>query len=93
MHASVTIAQLSAILIMTVLRSCAYIQRENRNDINDPDLVEGYELDWLAKDLKGCQRWEVIAKPENDNESSGESTGAALGVMKTRARLARLSNG
>lgn len=59
MHPSVTIAQLGAVLIMTILRSCARIQREGRNDIEDPDEIEGYELDWLAKDLKGCQSWEI----------------------------------
>ncbi|KAI5843803.1 hypothetical protein DFP73DRAFT_513616, partial [Morchella snyderi] len=129
MHPSVTIAQLGAVLIMTVLRSCARIQREGRNDIEDPDEIEGYELDWLAKDLKGCQSWEIntgrvevssanakrvwspsqASPPQNSDDKHSDavslappsdeedfdhdvSANAASAVMRTRARLARLSH-
>ncbi|KAH0605607.1 uncharacterized protein H6S33_004829 [Morchella sextelata] len=59
MHATVTVVQLGAILIMTAIRSCAHIQRNDKNDILDPLQVEGHELEWLAKDLHGCTAWEV----------------------------------
>lgn len=93
MHSSVTLAQLGAILIMTLVRSFGHITREDHNDIINPEQVEGYELDWLVKDLKKCETWEVITGPmEPVDATSAEITpNAAMGVMKARARLARLS--
>ncbi|KAL0631449.1 hypothetical protein Q9L58_009681 [Maublancomyces gigas] len=91
MHASVTIAQLGVILIMTALRSFAYIQRNNRNEIKHPDQIEGHELDWLAENLTNCQEWQVIAAPaENEGELRAVADPVAQ-LMKTRARLAKLS--
>lgn len=98
MHPSITVAQLGAILIMTALRSCAHIQRESRNDIKKPDEVEGYELDWLAKDLKRCEASEIMAGldiPSADNpfwDDEVHSSSPAMAVMKIRARLAILSS-
>ncbi|KAL0632692.1 hypothetical protein Q9L58_008413 [Maublancomyces gigas] len=92
MHSSVIVVQLGAVLIMTVVRSCAHIQRSAQNDIKDPDRVEGHELDWLAKEMAKCKRWEVITWP-SDGRSVKESAPnvTAVKVMKTRARLAELS--
>lgn len=97
LHSSVTLAQLGAILLMTLIRSFGHIQRENKNDIKDPDREEGHELDWLAKDLKGCTVWEVITGPvdtdrkaESDADQKKEFD-TAMQVMKIRARLARIS--
>lgn len=100
LHSSVTLAQLGAILIMTLIRCFGHIQRENRNDITDPEQVEGHELDWLAKDLKACETWEVITGPtdhgsstlqQSTSNATNVSSAAAVEVMKIRARLARLS--
>ncbi|KAI5850265.1 ankyrin repeat-containing domain protein [Morchella snyderi] len=92
MHSSVTAAQLGAILVMTAIRSCAHIQRESKNDIKEPDNVEGHELDWLAKDLKGCKTWMVISGPESPipPQSNPPST-LAMEVMDIRTSLAELS--
>lgn len=93
MHSSVIVIQLGAILIMTVVRSCAHIRRSAQNDIKDPDRVEGHELDWLAKEMAKCKRWEVLTwQPRDDSvkEPTLDVT-TAVKVMKTRARLAELS--
>lgn len=42
MHSLVTITQLGAVLIMTILRSCAHVQRNATNDINGSDQAEGH---------------------------------------------------
>lgn len=104
LHSSVTAAQLGVILIMTAIRSCAHIQRKSDNDIKEPDNVEGHELDWLAKHLKGCETWVVISGPEispiplKDNENSGvsipenqPSNNIGTEVMAIRTSLAELS--
>lgn len=44
MHPTVTVIQLASILAMTALRSFAHMQRENRNDIKNPQEVDGHEL-------------------------------------------------
>ncbi|KAL4881886.1 hypothetical protein BJY04DRAFT_217951 [Aspergillus karnatakaensis] len=51
MHASVSIAQLGATLLMSVLRSCLRVRRLKRTDnklADIPDIIVGHELDWLA---------------------------------------------
>lgn len=104
MHATVTVAQLCAVLIMTAIRSGAHISRENTNDIELPDEVEGHELDWLAKSVHHCKSWGVVSGPQvhvdlvtgDGAAPSAPSTtvpvAAAMDVMKTRARLGYLSN-
>lgn len=92
MHSSVIVVQLGAVLIMTVVRSCAHIQRSAQNDIKDPDRVEGHELDWLAKEMAKCKRWEVITWPSDGCLVKAPTPNVtAVKVMKTRARLAELS--
>lgn len=61
MHSTVTVAQLGAVLVMTVIRSSSHIQRHTGNDIKTPDEIEGHELDWLAKDLNGCTAWHIMS--------------------------------
>lgn len=96
MHASVTVAQLVAVLIMTALRACAHIQRQSENEIKDPDQVDGHELDWLAKDLRKCIKWEIVTGfdyPDYSIDTGSEDEGQdeSMAVMKMRARLGRLS--
>lgn len=62
-HSSVIVLQLCAILLMTALRSYAHVDRENHNHITQPDMVKGYELDWLAKNLRNCSTWKVVIVP------------------------------
>lgn len=89
MHPTVTVLQLSAIIIITILRLCAHINRKTENAITDHDEVEGYGFDWLAKDLWGCETWEVSTGPNARGERLPPYK--AVGAMKIRARLARLS--
>lgn len=58
-HSSVTVMQIAAILLVTVFRSSAHFKRNKRNIIEKPQLVEGFELDWLAKYLGGISDWKV----------------------------------
>lgn len=66
-HSSVIVLQLGAILVMTGIRSYAHSRRDNNNDIEKPDMVKGYELDWLAKNLGGCSTWEVMSLYHSDS--------------------------
>lgn len=99
MHATVTVAQLGAVLIMTAIRSLAHIERENKNDIQEPVEVEGHELDWLAKSIHQCQSWEVVSVPNAPVDGMADpaprsppSFNIAMEVMMTRARLGELSS-
>lgn len=99
MHATVTVAQLGAVLIMTAIRSLAHIEREDKNDIKEPAEVEGHELDWLATSIHQCQSWEVVSVPKAPGDgmadpapSSPLSWATARKVMMTRARLGELSS-
>lgn len=76
---------------MTALRTCAYIQRDNRNDIKNPNQVEGHELDWLAETLTDCQDWQVITKPGEGEGEPQASDAVTMEVMKTRASLAKMT--
>jgi ankyrin repeat protein len=58
-HSSVTVMQMAAIIIVTVFRSSAHFKRDKGNIIKKPQLVEGFELDWLAKYLGGIADWRV----------------------------------
>lgn len=96
MHATVTVAQLGAVLVMTAIRSCAHIQRERRNDIDDPQGVEGHELDWLAKRVHGCVTWEIAVRPGRGAGGAGGAganttvLGAAQNVSLSPQRMAFL---
>lgn len=70
MHATVTVAQLGAVLVMTAIRSVAHIEHENKNDIEFSDEIEDHELDWLAKSINGCKAWAVVSGPKIDRTKS-----------------------
>lgn len=112
MHSSVTIAQICATGVMTLIRSCIRIQRDQQNDILSPtdgvkispgqgtpsngdDLdVCGHELDWLAKKLEECPKWEVHGATEGMkmvNEKPGPG-GVASTVTRIRAQLSHLAD-
>lgn len=51
LHSTISIAQLGATLLMSIIRSMLRTERLQTNDNrlgNDPDLFQGYELDWLV---------------------------------------------
>lgn len=84
MHATITVAQLGAVLVMTLLRSFAHSARD-QNDIKYPELVDGNELEWLAKDLNGCKTWEVVTALDGRLLEPSRTIG--MDVMRSRARL------
>ncbi|KAK3984017.1 ankyrin repeat-containing domain protein [Cladorrhinum sp. PSN332] len=62
----VSLAQLGITLIMSVLRGCLRMQRLGRNDnllLTMPDMVSGYELDWLS--------FEIITDKKNGGQDKG----------------------
>ncbi|KAI5839158.1 ankyrin repeat-containing domain protein [Morchella snyderi] len=69
-HSSVTVTQLVAILFVTGLRCFDHLPRDNENRVENPEHVEGFELDWLAKDLGHCTSWEVISSPGRHTENT-----------------------
>jgi len=88
----VTIAQLLAIAIMTVLR--AVVRRNLVHDVEPQRIEHGYELDMVARQIKGCADWTVVTwgfdRSGNFDVPSG---GHGLGnmVMEARCRLGALS--
>lgn len=90
MHWSVTVSQLGATAIMTVLRATI-----RRNIIHNPrteKLNLGYELDWMAREgIKKCTRWSVVTWGfDRPIQQLPENTVAAA-TMTARRRLAALS--
>lgn len=79
-HSSVIVLQLGAILVMTALRSWANLKRQRENQIPDPADIEGFELDWLAKNLTGCSSWD-------DWEQYIVDTGRRVGPYTPRKQL------
>ncbi|KAK4168206.1 hypothetical protein QBC43DRAFT_296878 [Cladorrhinum sp. PSN259] len=66
MKAWVSLTQLGITLIMSVLRGCLRMQRLGRNDnllLAMPDMVSGYELEWLS--------FQIIAKKDSGGNSKG----------------------
>lgn len=105
LHPSVIVAQLGVTLIMTAIRSCAHIQRDDTNDIKKDNEMAGNELDWLAKRLAKCESWTVSTGLENTgyqftqaekdliiSNAAASLTNKATEVMKIRARLVELSS-
>lgn len=89
MHATITVAQLGTVLVMTLLRSFAHSAREHQNDIQYPEMVDGNELEWLARDINGCKTWEVVTALEGRLLEPSQTI--AMDVMRSRTRLAVLS--
>ncbi|KAL6415763.1 Ankyrin repeat protein [Ilyonectria robusta] len=79
MHSAVSVLQLGAILLMSIIRAGLRTQRLGKDQnllLDRPDEVEGHELDWLALQMaKGLEKeepekkdqgrkfWSVIAGP------------------------------
>jgi hypothetical protein len=73
MKAWVSLAQLGIMLIMSVLRGCLRMQRLGRNDnmlLTAPDMVAGYELDWLSLEIIGGDK-----RAEGRGKGKGEKKG------------------
>ena len=68
----VSLTQLGATIIMSMLRGSLRMQRLNR-DANMlkgmPDMIAGYELDWLAFEI-AQQRWQQEAQQNSQMNSS-----------------------
>ena len=92
----VTIAQLIATGIMTILRALI-----RRNLVHHPEstvIERGHELEAMAKEITGCGYWNVTTwKPQShedppaDESSSGDGCRLATDVMHARQRLGELS--
>ncbi|CAI0649051.1 unnamed protein product [Colletotrichum noveboracense] len=91
MHSAVSVLQLGAILVVSIIRAGLRTQRLRKEDnrlYNRPDEVEGHELDWLAlqmgKGKSGKDFSWVITSPtdkhEDDEEANGRSSSNATGL-------------
>lgn len=88
----VTIAQLLAIAIMTVLR--AVVRRNLVHDVKPERIESGYELDKVARQIKGCTYWSVVTWEFHCGINWNiSSDGQRLGnmVVDARCRLGALS--
>jgi len=85
---SITIAQLLAIVIMSVLR--AVVRRNLVHNVQPKRMENGYELDNVARQIKGCSYWSVVTWGF-DSDSGIPSNGLATMVMGARCRLGLLS--
>jgi len=77
MKAWVSLAQLGITLIMSILRGCLRMQRLGRNDnmlLTTPDMVAGYELDWLSFEIVGAEK-----RAEGRGKGKGKKTGRKWG--------------
>ncbi|KAF2635423.1 hypothetical protein P280DRAFT_553799 [Massarina eburnea CBS 473.64] len=82
MHAWVSIAQLAAILVMSMLRGMMRTQRlaNNGNKVQDiSEEVVGHELDWLAFDI-----WETMQRDKNESQGPSK-TNVTKGEEQTSA--------
>lgn len=86
LHWSVTVAQLGATLCMTILR--VWVRRNLLFEPPTKKIENGYELEWMARDIKRCDHWSVITWGLDQPPSS---YGLATSVMAARRRLATLS--
>ncbi|KAK2771388.1 ankyrin repeat domain-containing protein 28 [Colletotrichum kahawae] len=91
MHSAVSVLQLGAILVVSIIRAGLRTQRLRKEDnrlYNRPDEVEGHELDWLAlqmgKGKSGKDFSWVITSPtdrhEDNEEANGSSSSDATGL-------------
>ncbi|KAF8251592.1 ankyrin [Wilcoxina mikolae CBS 423.85] len=84
----VTIAQLLAVGIMVVLR--AIVRRNLVHKVQPQRIDSGYELDTLAKQMKGCNHWSVVSWGFDSDGIT--SNGLASVVLDARCRLHELSH-
>jgi ankyrin repeat protein len=108
MHSVVSVVQLGAILLMSIIRASLRTQRlpQEQNRLRDrPDEVEGYELDWLALQMgkeegvvdQARRSWSVIPRPptpETDSDSQLQDLDPPVAerTFYYRARLAELTS-
>lgn len=92
-HWSVTIAQLSATIVMTIVRSFV-----RRRLIKEPEAVgafEGYELDCMARKIGECAGWKIVSEcpkyPPSATDGRPEDGGLGDRVLQVRKCLGELS--
>ncbi|KAF8533780.1 hypothetical protein BDD12DRAFT_468216 [Trichophaea hybrida] len=88
MNWSVTIAQLMAVAIMTVLR--ALVRRNLVSNVQQQPIETGYELDFVAAQIKNCSHWNAVTWGVDRSEDF-RSNGLASKVLDARCRLGELS--
>ncbi|KAL0635164.1 hypothetical protein Q9L58_005889 [Maublancomyces gigas] len=91
LHWSVTVAQLVATCVMTVLR--ASIRRNLLHKPKAKRLDLGYELDWMARDgMKSCAHWSVVTWGFDTQPGIEQPAGTiAEATLSARRRLGALS--
>lgn len=85
---SVTIAQLLAVGIMVILR--ALVRRNLVHKIQPQRIDTGYELDTLARQIKGCQHWSVVSWGYVPGDITSDDLASV--VLDARCRLSELSD-
>lgn len=88
LHWSVTVAQLVATCMMTILR--AWVQRNLTPDPETHQLERGYELDWMAGRIKRCENWSVV-NFGIDRTLQAQPNALAAATMTARRRLGAIS--
>lgn len=71
LHSTVSIAQLGATIIMSIIRASLRMERLKKEDNRlgeDPDFYQGHELDWLAMELEK----DALLKALNSKQSAGK---------------------
>ena len=86
---TVTIAQLAATGIMTILR--AAVRRGMVLDEVQHEIIHrGYELEWTAMKIKDCHHWAAVTWGLDDMAASATSNRLAMEVVEARCRLGEL---
>lgn len=87
LHWSVTVMQLGATVVMTILR--AWVRRMLVHEPIEYRLDDGYELDWMAKNIMDCTEWRVVTWGFDRPLPSQDIR--AANVFAARRRLGALS--
>jgi hypothetical protein len=74
--------QLGATTIMAVFR--VFVRRNMAHKPNYIKINDGYELEWMSKDMKGCETWHIVAREFENPISLGS---LAMEVVTARRRL------
>ena len=85
---SVTIAQLAATAIMTILRT-AIRRGLVLDEVQHKKIYNGYELEWTAMKIKDCHHWAVVTCGLEDGMAV-TSNRLATEVVEARCRLGEL---
>lgn len=93
MHWSAAIAQLIATIVMTLLR--VVIRRHLSALPKVHPLPEGYELDFMAKEITQCDDWRILAvsglNHPNEHQKPSDLSAFAAHTLYTRVRLSELT--